>query len=263
MQSLLAIEWLKIKKYRTFWVLLILFAVLFPLWNFGINSGMLKFGPGINLLGESYSFSSVWSNVTFYASHFVIFLSILITILVTNEYNFRTHRQNVIDGWSRVQFFNAKWGIVIVLAIATTVFTFLVGLLMGITKGADFSGLGDNLIKLLWLFILSLNYYGFALFISVFLKRSGLAIGLLILYYMMIETIIHLYFYYKAQLYVADLFLPLQSSDEMLRSPTVESMETMAKVHSNMPVWGYAVASLCWVVVYYIIGRRRLLRSDW
>lgn len=263
MQSLFAIEWLKIKQYRTFWVLIILFATLFPIWNFGINSGFLKFGPGINLLGESYSFGSVWSNVCFYASHFVIFLSILITILVTNEYNYRTHRQNVIDGWSRIQFFHAKWTIVVLLAVGTTLFTFLVGVLMGVTKGAAFSGFADNIEKLIWLFILSLNYYGFALMLSVFLKRSGLAIGLLILYYMMIETILHLYFYYKAQLFAADLFLPLQSSDELLRSPTMESVEAMAKIHSNIPIWGYAVASLCWVVVYYLIGRRHLLRRDW
>ena len=263
MNHLLAIEWLKIKRYRTFWVLIGLFAFLFPLLNFGINGGLFKFGPGIDILGSSYSFGAVWSNVCFYASHFVIFLSILMAILVTNEFSFRTNRQNVIDGQSRMQFYHAKWGIAVVMALATTVFVFLTGVGMGISKGADWGGFTTNISKVLWLAILSLNYYGFALLLSLLVKKSGLVIGLLLLYYMMIETMIHSFFYYKERLFAADLFLPLESSDQMLRFPTLESLEQTAKVTSSIPVWGYAIASLCWITLYYIIGRARLLRSDW
>lgn len=263
MQSLLSIEWMKVRQYRTFWVLVGLFAVLFPLWNFGINGGLIQFGPGVNLLGESSSYGDIWPNVGFYASHFVIFLSILTAILVTNEYQYRTNRQNVIDGWSRLQFYHAKWAVVLVMAVLTTLFVFLTGIVMGITKDADFSRLGDNINKLLWLFILSLNYYGFALMLSLFLKRSGLAIGLLLLYYMMIETMLHLYFFYKQKWFVADFFLPLQSSDEMLRWPSLDNLNKLAKIGADIPTWQYAVASLCWIVVYYLVGRIRLLRSDW
>src|SRR5688572_6830858 len=103
MKQLLAIEWLKIKRYRTFWILTGFFLVLLPLLNYQILHGMVKIGGGgINLLSQSYSFPAVWGNVGFWGSIFILFLSILIIILTTNEFNFRTHRQNVIDGLKRI-----------------------------------------------------------------------------------------------------------------------------------------------------------------
>ena len=46
MMHLLKIEWLKIKKYRTFWILAILFLVTLVLWNYTIWTGIMDFGPG-------------------------------------------------------------------------------------------------------------------------------------------------------------------------------------------------------------------------
>ncbi|HYD20756.1 MAG TPA: ABC transporter permease, partial [Flavipsychrobacter sp.] len=97
MKALLAIEWLKIKRYRTFWILAAFFTVLLPLWNYMIASGMMQMGGGgVNFLNRAYSFPGVWENVGFWASIFIIFLSMLVIILTTNEYTYRTHRQNVI-----------------------------------------------------------------------------------------------------------------------------------------------------------------------
>jgi hypothetical protein len=79
---------------------------------------------------------------------------------------------------------------------------------------------------------------------------------------MMIETIIHIYFTTKG-IQMADLFLPLESSDQLLRAPIMETMTSMANLKNNTPAWGYATASLGWIAAYYIIGRIRLLHSDW
>ena len=91
MNELLAIEWLKIKRYRTFWVLAGLFIVLLPLWNYEVANGFLKFGGngknGINFLSTAYAFPQVWGNVGFWGSLFINFLSILIIIMTTNEYH--------------------------------------------------------------------------------------------------------------------------------------------------------------------------------
>ena len=107
MRALLHVEWLKIRRYpRTFWIQSSLFLLLFLLWNWGIQGGILKFGTG--LLNFSYSFPAVWGYVGYWGSIFVLFLCILTITLTCNEATFKTHRQNVIDGWSRLDFFHGK-----------------------------------------------------------------------------------------------------------------------------------------------------------
>ena len=92
MRSLLNIEWLKIKSYRTFWILIGFFIVLLPLWNYFIAEGAVVLGSKeLNLASQLYGFSSIWQNLGFWTSVFVLFISILVVILTTNEYQFRTN----------------------------------------------------------------------------------------------------------------------------------------------------------------------------
>src|SRR5579864_7138019 len=109
MKALLSIEWLKIKNYTTFWVILGMYMLLLPLWNYGISDGIFKIGKNISIVNQAYSFQYVWANIGFWDSIFVVFVSILVIIITTNEYQFRTNRQNIISGWSKSQFFHAKW----------------------------------------------------------------------------------------------------------------------------------------------------------
>jgi hypothetical protein len=80
----------------------------------------------VNLL-----FPDVWRAVSYVAGYFLVIPAILLIILVTNEYGFRTHRQNVIDGWSRNQFITAKLLIVLLLAILATVLTIVTAYFLG------------------------------------------------------------------------------------------------------------------------------------
>ncbi len=261
MKTLLAIEWMKLRKYRTFWVLILLFAGLLPLWNIFIKSGILKIGGGgINVLSQVYSFSYVWENVGFWASMFVWFISILIIIITTNEYQYRTNRQNIIDGWSRLDFYHAKWGVVFSLSVSTTIYVFLIGLLIAVTN-SGMTGFPGHIQYLLYIFLLSLNYYSFCLLVSIFFKRSGLAIGMFIFYCMIIETLLKYLINYIAE--GAGNYLPLQCSDELLPFPILDMVKAMAQVKdAGSPVM-YSLASLAWIVIYYFVGRNKLLKSDW
>ena len=55
-----------------------------------------------------FSFPGIWHNVTYVAGFFKFFLAILVAILVSGEYEYRTIRQNIIDGMSRLEFFKSK-----------------------------------------------------------------------------------------------------------------------------------------------------------
>ncbi len=261
MKSLLAIEWMKLKKYRTFWVLISFFAVLLPLWNYFVKSGILKVGGnGINVLSQVYSFTFVWENIGFWASIFVWFISILIIIITTNEYQYRTNRQNIIDGWSRLDFYHAKWGVVFSLSIATTLYVFIVGMLIAITN-SGFDGFPGHIQYLLYVFILSLNYYSFCLLISIFFKRSGLAIGMFIFYCIIIETLLKSLINYFAD--GLGNYLPLQCSDELLPFPILDMVKAMAQIKEAGSALYYSIASVAWIIIYYFIGRNKLLKSDW
>ncbi|PKP27579.1 MAG: hypothetical protein CVU06_01635, partial [Bacteroidetes bacterium HGW-Bacteroidetes-22] len=111
-KKLLTIEMLKIGSYRLFWVLIFILAAGLAASFWGVESILQEATddarhnspipiPDISL----YSFPGVWHNLTFMAGTrmFLLLPAFVIILLVTNEYTFRTVRQNVIDGLSRDQ----------------------------------------------------------------------------------------------------------------------------------------------------------------
>jgi ABC-2 type transport system permease protein len=267
MRSTLAIEWLKLKRYRTFWVLLALFAILMPLWNYEIASGVLKFGgggkgkPTINLLNTAYSFPDVWANVGFHASLFVLFISILVIIVTTNEFTYRTHRQNIIDGWQRVEFYHAKVRLVAVLSALCTLYMFISGALLGWSFSGSLSGMFTDIYKVGYFFLLCLDYLGFALLLGIWLKRSGLAIGLFMLYATLGENIVKSLINWKFDTEYGN-FLPLQASDELLPFQLMRMIKNMI-ASGTISMTTYVIVTLVWCAIYYVVGRMLLLKRDW
>lgn len=263
---LLGIEWLKIKRYRTFWVLIGMFALLLPFWNYEIASGVLQLGPskkgGMNFLNTAYSFPEVWSNLGFWGSIFIMFISILVIILTTNEYSYRTHRQNIIDGWTRMQFFHAKVLLVVVLSFIITVYFFLLGMVFGGSYSGGLGNLFSEFQRVIYFFVLCLNYLGFALFLAIWIRRSGLAIGLFILYSMIIENIGKGLINHYMDMPYGDL-LPLQASDELLPFPLMMMTKRILAQADKISANTYLIVSLCWCAVYYFVCRMLLKRSDW
>ncbi|MCW3123090.1 MAG: hypothetical protein JWQ38_2582 [Flavipsychrobacter sp.] len=266
MKELLAIEWLKIKRYRTFWILAGLFLLLMPLWNIEVANGMLKFGGnakgGLNFLSTAYSFPEVWGNLGFWGSIFIMFLSILVIILTTNEYAYRTNRQNIIDGMKRIEFFHAKVALVLLLSVLATVYLFVLGLAFGGVNSGSLSGLFSQFQQVGYFFLLSLDYLGFALFLALWIRRSGLAIGLFLLYSMIIENIARGLLNSMMDKPFGN-FLPLQASDELLPFPLMQMAKTMMGSGTGINMTTYATITVAWCAVYYFAGRMLLLRNDW
>jgi hypothetical protein len=266
MRPLIAIEWLKIKRYRTFWVLAGLFLLLLPLWNYQVSAGFIKLGGGgkngINFLDTAYSFPEVWGNLGFWGSIFILFISMLVIILTTNEYGYRTHRQNIIDGWKRMEFYHAKVLLVLVFSVVVTVYLFLLGLVFGGVNSGSMRYVFSEFEKVGYFFLLSLNYLGFALFLSVWIKRSGLAIGLFLLYSMIIENIVKGLINFYAEVPYGNL-LPLQASDELLPFPLMQMARGMIPAGPAISMATYALVAAGWCVVYYFAGRAFILKKDW
>lgn len=260
--KLLSIEWLKIRRYRTFWILSGLFLIFLPLWNYEIANGVIKMGGGgINILSQAYTFPEVWGNLGWWGSIFILFLAILIITLTCNEFSFKTHRQNVIDCWSRMDFFQSKVLLVLSFSLLTTLFVFLLGGIFGISISGSTSGMFSHLEALGYFFILTLNYLGAALFIALWIRRSGLAISLYLLYAMIIEYAASSIINHATDTKIGNL-LPLQASDELLPFPLMKMAASMMGSKTSLPDYTYVIASVVWIAIYYFAARSMMLKRD-
>ena len=265
--GLLAIEWLKIKRYRTFWILAGLFLVLLFLWNYeasvgNINIGGGKKNPGVSIISSDYSFPQAWSNIGSWGSVFILFISILVIILTTNEYAYRTNRQSVIDGWSRMQFYHAKVLLVVVLSVGTTLLVLLTGAILGWQHSHSLTGFFKEFYHIGYFLLTCLDYYGLALFISILIRRSGLAIGLFLLYATFVETILKALINHQVDKPYGNLLM-LQASDELLPFPLPPMLKPMMASMPSFAMSTYVTVAVGWCVVYYLAGRAILARSDW
>ena len=116
MLHLLQIDLKKMTSYRTFWVICGLY---FLTLGFTTASGMeiLKwiankfedFGSSLNVNRiPLYHFPDIWQNLIWVSGLFKLVLAIMVVISITNEYQYRTLRQNIIDGMSRWEFVLSK-----------------------------------------------------------------------------------------------------------------------------------------------------------
>ena len=141
MINLLKIEWLKLKNYSAFIVL----GLFFLLGILGSNYAVFylkknfidKADPTKMIAGASpYDFTNTWQT-TSYVSGFVLMLPALLMILiVTNEFSFRTHRQNIIDGWSRRNFIDVKIVMALIAAVVSTIVVFFTAIIFGFASGS-------------------------------------------------------------------------------------------------------------------------------
>ena len=177
MMHLLNIEYSKVRNYRTFWTILLIYMAIVPLAFFGLSYIRLPFFPEES---EMFGFPTVWNYITWTASWFNLLPGVLVVIVTCNEIAFRTQRQNIIDGMSRKQMILSKFYFFASLAIFITLYTFLVGFIFGIC----YSGFTDVFSGVKYIgvyFIQTIGYFSFAFLFAVLVKRPALSIILYIL----------------------------------------------------------------------------------
>ena len=198
MTRLLTLEWLKLRHYRPFWILLTLYFVVLGLVSCSV---MLFFeylaSQGAEFEGIDptmvpfYDFADIWQNLTYLATFFKIFLGFIVVISITNEYDYKTIRQNIIDGLTKWEFISTKLLVILALTVVNTLFIFVVGLIMGwIYSPVQGATAVFSQIEFLFAYFLDvLTFLVFALLVGMFIKRTGFAIVLLAFYTLFIEPI--------------------------------------------------------------------------
>ena len=78
-----------------------------------------------------FNFPYIWHFNTFMAAIFKFFLLLVIVSMMANEYSNKTLKQNLIDGLSKKEFILSKFYTVIALALISTIFVFVVSIVLG------------------------------------------------------------------------------------------------------------------------------------
>ncbi len=273
MINLLKIEWLKIKNYTAF----ILLASFFALGVFATNYIAYLFIKNVMnkveiskilLSGSPFDFDAVWRTVTYYSSFLLMLPALLIVILISNEFNYKTHRQNIIDGWSRFQFLQVKVASAVILAVASTLVVVITALIFGFASGSSFSMNGFANVGYFLLKAVTYNMVG--LLIALLTKRSGVAIAVFFVYTIFENGVSMLLFFLAVKIKSdsgTDLsnlgnYLPMNASDGLLTSP-LDQFSGMTKsiipTDNNMLVLTFALA---YVVLYYLWSKRKMMKAD-
>ena len=199
MIRLFLIEWIKLRNYRAFQILVgMYFLVVAAICSSGglflefLKNKGAKFKNIDPTMLPVYEFPDVWPNIFFVASFFKIFLALIVIISVTNEITYKTFRQNIIDGLSRVEFMISKISVIFFLSLLNTLVVFLVGLICGFIYSKDKS-LGAILGNMSFAGAFLLNVFSFlmfAFFVGLLIKRTGIAIVFVGIYAIMLEPIV-------------------------------------------------------------------------
>jgi ABC-2 type transport system permease protein len=127
-----------------------------------------------------FKFPYVWHNMAYLMGWFQLILAVIVITLVTNEYSFKTLRQNIIDGMSKWEVIIAKEIIILLLTLTSVLVLIAVTIFLG--EKVEGVALTDGTQVILAYFISTFFYLNLAYFLSSILKRSGLTIGLLLIY---------------------------------------------------------------------------------
>ncbi|MNK60316.1 ABC-2 family transporter protein [compost metagenome] len=226
MKRLLSIELQKIWMNKASKILTLTYFILL---SFIALIAAIKFDIGIFKfhLAEMgiFNFPFIWHFNTYVAAWMKFFLAIVIVSMMANEYSYGTLKQNLIDGLSKKEFILSKFLTVVLFAFASTVFVFVMSLILGLcfSSYTEFAIIFSDLDYLLAFFVKLTGFFSFCLFLGILVKRSAFALGFLLVWNI-IEAIIRGTLAFKI-FPDSDIdkkitqFLPLESMSNLIVNP--------------------------------------------
>ena len=235
MYRLLNIEIHKLKHNKASRVLIIIYFAL--LTSIALIAA-IKFDIGpvqFHLADQGiFNFPYIWHFNTYMAAIFKFFLLLVIVSMMANEYSNKTLKQNLIDGLSKKEFVLSKFYTVILLAAVSTVFVFIVSVILGYSYSDfnEFAIVITDLEYLLAFFIKLIGFFSFGLFLGILVKRSAFAVGAMLVW-SMIEGFAKLFLLWKFKPHMDQVmqFFPLEAMANLIKEPftRLSAVQTVAK----------------------------------
>jgi ABC-2 type transport system permease protein len=271
MTSLIRTEWLKMRKYNAFWWIIGITALSYPGINYmfymiyeNITSNSSQAGQLAKMaIGNPFTFPEAWHTVAYFSSCFVFIPAVVVIMLICNEYSFKTHRQNIIDGWSRGQFITSKlMDVALITSLITLIYT-IIAFVTGIVNQ-------ERLIMHTWeqahyiaLFGLqTFSQLSIAFLVGFLVRKAFLALGIFLFYFIILENIIvGVMNHYNIPGYK---YFPFEISDRMIPRPAFAAkldLEGYNKSLDAIPqhiILTVIFTVVIWVICYRINSRRDL-----
>ena len=277
MFRLLNIEFHKLKHSRASKVLIITYFLLLTSTAF-IAAIKFDIGPIKFHLAEMgiFNFPYIWQLNTWLSGRIKCFLLLVIVSMMANEYSNKTLKQNLIDGLSKKEFILSKFYTVVVFALISTVFVFVVSLILGLIY-SDFnepSIIFSDLEYILAFFIKLVGFFSFGLFMGILIKRSAFAVaGILV--WLFVENITRGLLYWKVS-QESDVvnsfmqFFPLESMTNLIKEPftKLSAVRSLANQVGEDLSKDFSVHSLdilivlAWTFIFIYLSYRLLKRRD-
>lgn len=260
MLRLLSIEFEKLRYSKSAKVLSIIYFGLFTFIALIASIRFNLFGAEIHIADQGiFNFPYIWHFNTYCAALLKIFLAIVIVSLISNEYSNRTLKQNLIDGLSKKEFILSKFYTVVSFAFISTVFIFIVSLVLGLIF-SDYTEIGiifSELEYLLAYFVKLLGFFTFCMFLGVLVKRSAFALGFLFVWWIVESVVVGVLRFLvindatKTE-YITQFF-PLESMANLVKQPLtrLNVIQSAANQLQTDIAFDYAVH---WYQILIVLG---------
>lgn len=260
----LQIEWMKIKNYRVFQVFSALYLagivlIVYIFYRVYLNlvgsvqeSVTGTKGRGSDIL-NLFSSDLLMQTVCFWTSFLLYFPGMIIISLFINEVNFKTNRQNIIDGWKRETFIYSKIGLIFCMSVIIAIMNLIAGFVMA--QVVDVAISADAFKIIAFSFVQAFVYLMFALLLATFFRRSGVAIIVYFIYGLLLEPFF-MWLVSKISPSVQH-FLPLQVADSLIPFPRFRDLYASLPSETVM-----LIASLAFAGLYVFFTVRKYKYDD-
>ncbi len=271
---LLYTEWLKVRRYWAFWGIFALVLIAYPgisyLFYTGyqdIRSSNTKMDAMLKLMvGSPFGFPEVWHTLAYIASFLVFIPGVLVIMLITNEYQYRTQRQNILDGWKRDEFLWAKFWDIAALSLLLTVVYALVVLVTGfVNPDMALAGIEVKSYYIGLFALITFNQLTIAFLFGFLFKRALLALGFFLFYYLIPENILIQLSRWRWHTGNWYHYLPMEVSDRLIPPPPYLGEITNPADYKQMLqaipehiVISVAYTSLFWIFCFWWLRRKDL-----
>ncbi len=258
MMKLLKIEWLKIIPNRALWLFIGIYLLATP----GIMSYMIKFAKKLRQVSfaqlEYLSFPEVWNTVAYVGSYFHVLLGLIVIYLITREFQFKTLRQQVMDGLSRIQLLLAKISVMGVLTLVAVTSLIITALVTGLLYSEE--GIPSNVYQNFSVFgkfgLQAIGNMSLAAALAFLIRKTGICF-ILFLFFPLLEKLASSLIWAKL-----DLYLPKAAFGALIPMPGRSSIESIGIDLSGLEPGLALMLSIGYVIVFLGICSISLEKSN-
>ena len=278
MKRLITIELQKLWKNRASKLLIFAYFILLSFIALLASVNFKIIGIDFRLADQGiFNFPYIWHFNSWVAAILKFFLAVVIVSMMANEYTYGTLKQNLIDGLSKREFIESKFYTVLLFAVGSTIFLFIMSVILGYSFSSydEFSIVIQDLEYMLAYFIKLAAFFSFCLFAGVLVKRSAFAIGFVFIWFIL-ELIIRGLLRWKIikEGEATDIvmgFFPLESMSNLIKEPftrfqAYRALENQVAGTENFKYYGIHwyewVIPIAWTAIFIYMSYRILKKRD-